>query len=54
MLIQKKRRKEQKRGDENATNGLDPFDEDDEDKLRDMARKFEAKYVCICRGSLER
>ncbi|XP_043669067.1 ubinuclein-1 isoform X1 [Vespula pensylvanica] len=41
---EKKRRKEQKRGDENATNGLDPFDEDDEDKLKDMARRFEAKY----------
>lgn len=41
---EKKRRKEQKRGDENASNGLDPFDEDDEDKLRDMARRFEAKY----------
>ncbi|XP_018348610.1 PREDICTED: ubinuclein-1 isoform X2 [Trachymyrmex septentrionalis] len=42
---EKKRRKEQKRGDENATNGLDPFDDDDdEDKLKDMARRFEAKY----------
>ncbi|XP_020289262.1 ubinuclein-1 isoform X2 [Pseudomyrmex gracilis] len=42
---EKKRRKEQKRSDENATNGLDPFDDDDdEDKLRDMARRFEAKY----------
>ncbi|KAG7198429.1 hypothetical protein KM043_005815 [Ampulex compressa] len=42
---EKKRRKEQKRGEENATNGLDPFDDDDdEDKLRDMARRFEAKY----------
>ncbi|KAH0950132.1 hypothetical protein HN011_012527 [Eciton burchellii] len=42
---EKKRRKEQKRGDENATNGLDLFDDDDdEDKLRDMARRFEAKY----------
>jgi len=46
LTLQKKRRKEQKRGDENATNGLDPFDDDDdEDKLRDMARRFEAKYV---------
>lgn len=41
---EKKRRKEQKDGEENATNGLDPFDEDDEDKLRDMAKRFEAKY----------
>ncbi|XP_032664047.1 ubinuclein-1 isoform X2 [Odontomachus brunneus] len=42
---EKKRRKDQKRGDENATNGLDPFDDDDdEDKLRDMAKRFEAKY----------
>ncbi|XP_011684599.1 PREDICTED: ubinuclein-1 isoform X2 [Wasmannia auropunctata] len=42
---EKKQRKEQKRGDENTTNGLDPFDDDDdEDKLRDMARRFEAKY----------
>lgn len=42
---EKKRRKEQKSGDENATNGLDPFDDDDdEDKLRDMAKRFEAKY----------
>ncbi|XP_011868094.1 PREDICTED: ubinuclein-2 isoform X2 [Vollenhovia emeryi] len=41
---EKKRRKEQKREDENTTNGLDPFDEDDEDKLRDMAKRFEAKY----------
>ncbi|KAL0111850.1 hypothetical protein PUN28_013206 [Cardiocondyla obscurior] len=42
---EKKRRKEQKRGDENATNGLNPFDDDDdEDKLRDMAKRFEAKY----------
>lgn len=46
FILQKTRRKEQKRGDENATNGLDPFDDDDdEDKLRDMARRFEAKYV---------
>lgn len=46
--MQKKRRKDQTGGDENATNGLDPFDdEDDEDKLRDMARRFEAKYVCM-------
>jgi hypothetical protein len=46
FALQKKRRKEQKRGDENATNGLDLFDDDDdEDKLRDMARRFEAKYV---------
>lgn len=44
--MQKKQRKDQKRGDENTTNGLDPFDDDDdEDKLRDMARRFEAKYV---------
>ncbi|KMQ93974.1 acidic repeat-containing protein [Lasius niger] len=41
---EKKRRKEQKDGEENATNGLDPFDDDDEDKLRDMAKRFEAKY----------
>ncbi|XP_025265547.1 ubinuclein-1 isoform X2 [Camponotus floridanus] len=41
---EKKRRKDQKDGDENATNGLDPFDDDDEDKLRDMAKRFEAKY----------
>ncbi|XP_011139998.1 ubinuclein-1 isoform X2 [Harpegnathos saltator] len=42
---EKKRRKDEKRGDENATNGLDPFDDDDdEDKLRDMAKRFEAKY----------
>ncbi|XP_012214513.1 ubinuclein-1 isoform X2 [Linepithema humile] len=42
---EKKRRKDQKGGDENATNGLDPFDDDDdEDKLRDMAKRFEAKY----------
>ncbi|XP_014474993.1 PREDICTED: ubinuclein-1 isoform X2 [Dinoponera quadriceps] len=42
---EKKRRKDQKRADENTTNGLDPFDDDDdEDKLRDMARRFEAKY----------
>ncbi|EZA53979.1 ubinuclein-1 isoform X2 [Ooceraea biroi] len=42
---EKKRRKEQKTGDENATNGLDLFDDDDDEaKLRDMARRFEAKY----------
>ncbi|XP_015171124.1 PREDICTED: yemanuclein-alpha isoform X2 [Polistes dominula] len=41
---EKKRRKEQKGGDENTTNGLDPYDDDDEDKLKDMARRFEAKY----------
>ncbi|XP_039305216.1 ubinuclein-2 isoform X2 [Solenopsis invicta] len=41
---EKKRTKEQKGRDENATNGLDPFDDDDEDKLRDMAKRFEAKY----------
>lgn len=47
FTLQKKRRKEQKTGDENATNGVDPFDDDDDDdKLRDMARRFEAKYVC--------
>lgn len=46
FVMQKKRRKDQKDGDENATNGLDPFDDDDEDKLRDMAKRFEAKYVC--------
>lgn len=46
FALQKKQRKDQKRGDENTTNGLDPFDdEDDEEKLRDMARRFEAKYV---------
>lgn len=46
FTLQKKRRKD-KRGDENTTNGLDPFDDDDdEDKLRDMAKRFEAKYVC--------
>nr|XP_033334263.1 ubinuclein-1 isoform X1 [Megalopta genalis] len=40
---EKKRRKEHKQ--ENAINGL-PFDDDDDDddKLRDMARRFEAKY----------
>ncbi|CAL7936962.1 unnamed protein product [Xylocopa violacea] len=41
---EKKRRKELKRGDENATNGLSFDDDDDDDKLRDMARRFEAKY----------
>lgn len=42
---EKKRRKEQKRGEENSTNGLGPFDDDDDDeKLRDMAKHFEAKY----------
>ncbi|XP_076619579.1 yemanuclein isoform X1 [Colletes latitarsis] len=41
---EKKRRKEQKRGEENATNGLSFDDDDDDDKLRDMARRFEAKY----------
>lgn len=45
FILQKKRRKDQKDGDENATNGLDPYDDDDEDKLRDMAKRFEAKYV---------
>ncbi|CAK9825945.1 UBN1 [Anthophora retusa] len=40
---EKKRRKELKQGDENTTNGLS-FEEDDDDKLRDMARRFEAKY----------
>ncbi|XP_017876892.1 ubinuclein-1 isoform X2 [Ceratina calcarata] len=40
---EKKRRKDLKR-DDTTTNGL-PFDEDDDDdKLRDMARRFEAKY----------
>lgn len=46
FILQKKRRKELKRGDENATNGLSFDDDDDDDKLRDMARRFEAKYVC--------
>ncbi|XP_017766357.1 PREDICTED: ubinuclein-1 [Eufriesea mexicana] len=41
---EKKRRKELKQGDENATNGLSFDDDDDDDKLRDMARRFEAKY----------
>ncbi|XP_006569043.1 ubinuclein-1 isoform X2 [Apis mellifera] len=41
---EKKRRKELKRGDENASNGLSFDDDDDDDKLRDMARRFEAKY----------
>lgn len=46
FVLQKKLRKDQKMRDENATNGLDPFDDDDdEEKLRDMARRFEAKYV---------
>lgn len=46
--MQKKRRKEEQRvDDERATNGLDPFEDvdDDEDKLREMAKRFEAKYV---------
>ncbi|XP_066593846.1 ubinuclein-1 isoform X2 [Prorops nasuta] len=41
---EKKRKKENKR-DENTTNGLDPLDDEEDDaKLRDMARRFEAKY----------
>lgn len=28
-------------------NGLDPYNDDDEDMLKEMARKFEAKYVRI-------
>ncbi|XP_033223092.1 ubinuclein-1 [Belonocnema kinseyi] len=42
---ERKRGKEYKRKDENTTNGgLDPYDDDDEDKLKEMAKKFEAKY----------
>lgn len=40
---EKKRRKEVKR-DETTANGLPFDDDDDDDKLRDMARRFEAKY----------
>ncbi|KAK1131135.1 hypothetical protein K0M31_017428 [Melipona bicolor] len=47
---EKKRRKELKRGDENATNGLSFDDDDDDDKLRDMARRFEAKYGTSATG----
>ncbi|XP_015603534.1 yemanuclein isoform X2 [Cephus cinctus] len=48
---EKKRRKEQKRGDENSANGLDPFDDDDDDdKLREMAKRFEAKYGTATAG----
>ncbi|XP_012270052.1 ubinuclein-2 [Orussus abietinus] len=48
---EKKRRKEQKRGEENTTNGLDPFDDDeDEEKLREVARRFEAKYGTAAGG----
>ncbi|XP_076676591.1 yemanuclein isoform X1 [Andrena cerasifolii] len=53
---EKKRRKEVlKRGEENATNGL-PFDDEDEDddKLRDMARRFEAKYGTSTTGKKRR
>lgn len=45
LLLQKKRRKESKRGDDNPTNGLSFDDDDDDEKYRDMARRFEAKYV---------
>ncbi|KAK0167593.1 hypothetical protein PV327_004970 [Microctonus hyperodae] len=41
---EKKRGKEQKISDESAVNGLDPFDDDDDEKLRNMAKRFEAKY----------
>ncbi|XP_076177072.1 yemanuclein isoform X2 [Ptiloglossa arizonensis] len=41
---EKKRRKELKSGEENATNGLSFDDDDEDDKLRDMAKRFEAKY----------
>ena len=49
FVLQKKRRKEVKGRDDIQpnTNGLDPYASDDEDKLREMARKFEAKYVRI-------
>ena len=48
IFLQRKRGKEHKRKDENTANGgLDPYDDDDEDKLKEMAKKFEAKYVRI-------
>ncbi|XP_043481665.1 ubinuclein-1-like isoform X2 [Leptopilina heterotoma] len=41
---EKKRIKENKRKNNHTTNGLDPYDDDDEDNLKEMAKKFEAKY----------
>ncbi|XP_063991841.1 yemanuclein isoform X2 [Diachasmimorpha longicaudata] len=42
---EKKRNKEAKSAEENPANGLAPFDEDDDDeKLREIARRFETKY----------
>ncbi|XP_015115221.1 ubinuclein-2 [Diachasma alloeum] len=42
---EKKRNKEVKSAEENPANGLAPFDEDDDDeKLREIARRFETKY----------
>ncbi|XP_076237667.1 yemanuclein isoform X1 [Calliopsis andreniformis] len=52
---EKKRKKELlKRGEENATNGLPFDDDDDDDKLRDMARRFEAKYGTSTMGKKKR
>ncbi|XP_051162087.1 ubinuclein-1 isoform X2 [Leptopilina boulardi] len=41
---EKKRNKELKRKGDHSMNGLDPYNDDDEDMLKEMARKFEAKY----------
>ncbi|XP_034945221.1 ubinuclein-1-like [Chelonus insularis] len=44
IYLEKKKAKELKNLSENVSNGLDPFDDNDDAKLKEVARKFEAKY----------